>query len=258
MPFLETDGIRAYYRHWAAEDPTAAVIFLHGFGEHTGVYHRYGFALNSRGIDVWAVDQRGHGLTPGNRGDFGSTAASAALGERLTEIAEATSPGLPLVAAGHSFGAVVTLSRALDAPDRYRAAVVSGSPLTPVPQLAEADSALDLELGWLSADEFYLDAMENDPLAFADADGVALARELTHAWSRFGNDLPDLAVPTLAVHGTDDPVADIGGVRAYADQIDALTLIEIAGGRHDILNDVEHRRVAELIADFVVDQTTGE
>ncbi len=29
---------------------------LHGFGEHSGVYHRYGFALNAAGIDLGAVD----------------------------------------------------------------------------------------------------------------------------------------------------------------------------------------------------------
>ena len=70
MPFLNTDDGRAYYRHWAAPEPRAAVVFLHGFGEHTGLYHRYGFALNAAGIDLWAVDQFGHGLTPGERGDF--------------------------------------------------------------------------------------------------------------------------------------------------------------------------------------------
>lgn len=136
MPFLDDDGRRAYYRHWAAENPTAAVVFLHGFGEHTGVYHRYAFALNARGIDVWAVDQR-------------------------------------------------------------------------------------------------------------------LARELDRAWDRFGSLLPTLTVPTLAVHGTDDPIADVGAVRAYAETIEALTLLEIDGGRHDVLNDVEHRRVVAAVADFV-------
>ena len=68
MPFIENPRGRAYYRHWAAADPRAAVIFLHGFGEHTGLYHRYGFALNAAGIDLWAVDQFGHGLSPGDRG----------------------------------------------------------------------------------------------------------------------------------------------------------------------------------------------
>src|SRR5258708_3981289 len=113
MPFIDSEHGRAYYRHWAADDPRAAIIFLHGFGEHTGLYHRYGFALNAAGIDLWAVDQFGHGLSPGDRGDFVSTEVSSALGEELTKLAEQATPGIPLVAQGHSLGSVVTLFRLL-------------------------------------------------------------------------------------------------------------------------------------------------
>jgi alpha-beta hydrolase superfamily lysophospholipase len=252
MPFLETDDGRAYYRHWAAEAPRAAVIFLHGFGEHTGVYHRYGFTLNAAGIDLWAVDQFGHGLSPGERGDFGSIEASNALADRLAELAVAANPGIPLVAQGHSFGAVVTLSRLVDDPGSYRAGVVSGAPLVPIAGMLDADSSFDLDPAWLSADPFYLDTMENDPLAFVDADGAPLTRELDRAWDRFGVVLPTLSVPTLAIHGADDPIADIGAVRAYAEQIEQLQLVEIAGGRHDILNDTAHREVAAAAIEFVL------
>jgi len=37
----------------------------------------YGFTLNAADIDLWAVDQFGHGLSPGPRGDFGSIEGSA-------------------------------------------------------------------------------------------------------------------------------------------------------------------------------------
>jgi alpha-beta hydrolase superfamily lysophospholipase len=216
------------------------------------MYHRYAFALNAKGIDVWAVDQLGHGLSPGTRGDFGSTEASSALAERLTRLVEQNHPGLPLVAAGHSFGSVVTLFRVLEKPDRYRAAVISGAPLIPIAEMLDADSSFELDPGSLSADPFYLDSLENDPLAFVDADGATLTRELDRAWDRFGADLPVLAVPTLAVHGERDPIADVGAVRAYADQIDTLELVAIPHGRHDILNDVSHREVAAVVCDFVI------
>lgn len=257
MPFLNTDDGRAYYRHLAAPDPRAAVIFLHGFGEHTGLYHRYGFALNAAGIDLWAVDQFGHGLTPGERGDFRTLEASTALGERLAELAAEAHPGLPLIAQGHSFGAVATLFRLLEAPDRYRAGVVSGAPLVPVPELVDANTTFEISPSQLSADPFYLDAIENDPLAFVDADGGPLARELDRGWDRFGAELPGLAVPTLAVHGSNDPIAPVGAVRAYADQIEGLSLVEIAGGGHDILNDVTHREVATAIIEFIDEQVGG-
>ncbi len=251
MPFLDTDAGRAYYRHWAAPEPRAAVIFLHGFGEHTGLYHRYGFALNAAGIDLWAVDQFGHGLTPGERGDFTTLEASIALADRLAELAWAEDSGLPLVAQGHSFGAVATLFRLLGTPDGYRAGVISGAPLVPVPGLVDANSTFEIAPTQLSADPFYLDAIENDPLAFVDADGGPLARELDRGWDTFGTTLPTLAVRTLAVHGSNDPIAPVGAIRAYAEQIDRLTLIEVPGGGHDILNDVTHQKVAADIVAFI-------
>lgn len=255
MPFFDAEPGRVYYRHWAAHEPRAAVIFLHGFGEHTGLYHRYAYALNAAGIDLWAVDQFGHGLSSGTRGDFISIAASSAIAETLTQLAVTERPGLPLVAAGHSFGSVVTVFRLLENPDRYRAGVISGAPLSPVPELLDADSSFDLDPSWLSADPFYLDSLENDPLAFVDADGSTLTRELDWAWDRLGSELPKLAVPTLAVHGGADPIASVGAVRAWAEQLPQLRLREFPGARHDILNETEHREVASAVVDFIATQT---
>lgn len=251
MPFLEHERGRAYYRHWAAASPRAAVIFLHGFGEHTGVYHRYGFTLNAAGIDLWAVDQFGHGLTPGTRGDFGSIEDSLALADSLTGQAEETNHGLPLALQGHSFGSVVALFGLLGSPDRYRAGVISGAPLVPIPEMLDPDTSLDLDPSWLSSDPFYLDSLENDPLAFVDADGAPLTRELDRAWDRFGAELPKLAVPTLALHGSVDPIAPVDPVRAYAEQIEPLQFKEFPGRRHDILNEDVHREVAAAIVDFI-------
>lgn len=254
MPFIDHDRGRAYYRHWAAAQPRAAVIFLHGFGEHTGVYHRLGFALNAAGIDLWAVDQFGHGLSSGERGDFGSIEDSAALADSLTVLAAQHTPDVPLIAQGHSFGAVVTLFRLVKSPKDYAAAVVSGAPLVPVPELLGGDS-VDLEPSWLSGDPFYLDSLENDPLAFVDADGGALTRELNRAWHHFGAELPKLAVPTLAVHGELDPIAPVSALRAYAEQIEHLRLQEFPGAHHDILNETVHRDVTAAIVAFIDEQT---
>lgn len=251
MPHFDSDHGRFYYRHWAAPDPRAAVIFLHGFGENTSLYHRLGFTLNAAGLDLWAVDQLGHGLSPGERGNFGRIADSAALAEELTRLAEEATPGIPLVLQGHSFGAAVSLSILLDKPQRYVAAVVSGAPLVPIPELLDADSSFELDLALLSTDPFYLDALENDPLGFEDADGAALVRALDTIWDSLGATLPTLAVPTLAIHGSNDAIAPVGAVRAYSEQIEALELVEFPGARHDILNESVHQDVAATIIGFI-------
>lgn len=255
MPYFDHDHGPVYYRHWASPSPVAAVVFLHGFGEHTGLYHRYGFALNAAGIDLWAVDLLGHGLSPGTRGQLGTLEDGAALAEKLTEFAEREQPGIPLIAQGHSYGAVITLFRLLEQPDRYRAGVISGAPLVAIRQLVDLNTAMNLDASGLSRDPFYLDCIENDPLAFTTVDSRALTRELDRSWDRFGAELPALTVPTLAVHGAIDPIAVPGAVRAYAEQIAPLEYLEFAGTRHDVLNDITHRDVTAAIVDFIDEQT---
>ena len=219
MPFLDDDRGRVYYRHWPAPNPVAAVIFLHGFGEHSGLYDRYGTALNAAGIDLWAVDQLGHGQSPGERGQLGTLEDSSALAEELTKLAETHSPGVPLVAQGHSYGAVVTLFRLLENPDRYRAGIISGAPLVPIAELVDLNTAMNLNVAGLSTDPVYLDLIENDPLALTNADSRNLTRELDRGWDRFGAELPKLTVQTLAVHGGIDPIAAPGAVRLRSSMV---------------------------------------
>jgi alpha-beta hydrolase superfamily lysophospholipase len=251
VPFFTVHQQPVYYRHWAVDNPKAAVVFLHGFGEHTDLYHRYGFALNAAGIDLWAVDQFGHGRSPGERGQFGTLEDSSALADGLTELVERQHPGLPVIAQGHSYGAVVTLFRLLEQPQRYRAGVISGAPLVAIRELVDLNTAMNLDTTGLSTDPFYLDSINNDPLGFNSADSRAMTRELDRAWDRFGAELPKLTVPTLAVHGAADPVAAPGAVRAYAEQIEPLEYREFARTRHDVLNDITHREVTAAIVDFI-------
>jgi alpha-beta hydrolase superfamily lysophospholipase len=46
-------------------------------------------------------------------------------------------------------------------------------------------------------------------------------------------------------------------VRAYADQIEALQIVEFPGAHHDILNETVHREVAAAIVDFVEKHALG-
>lgn len=255
MPHLDTGAGRVYYRHWPAAEPRAAVVFLHGFGEHSGLYHRYGFALNAAGVDLWAPDQFGHGLSPGARGQFGTIEDSIALAGAVAAAVAQRNPGLPVVAQGHSYGAIATLFGVLGDPDRYTAAVLSGAPLVPIRELVDLNTTMNLDSSGLSADPFYLDCIDNDPLGFNSADTRAMTRELDRAWDRLPTELMNLAVPTLAVHGGIDPIAAPGAVRAYAEQIPALEYREFPGARHDVLNDVSHREVAAAVINFIGEQT---
>ena len=228
-------------------------MFLHGYGEHSGLYHRFAAALNQRGVSVWALDEVGHGLTDGPRGVVGSLDALVANGRSLAEIAAADAPGLPLVLAGHSLGGAAAALLVGRDPAPFRAAVLSGAVLTPTPwfDAAAPDSGLALELDDLSADPHYRDQLETDPLLFEVSDAPPLTG-LPAAWDELATTFPDVAIPVLLVHGERDVVAPVAGSRAWAAGSERIRLLELPGARHDILNETVHAEVAAEIAAFVL------
>jgi len=262
MPYFDGARGRVYYRHWSTPEPRAAIVFLHGFGEHSGLYHRYAAELGAHDIDLWALDEIGHGLTAGARGHFGSFDDLVLNARTLTELARSQSPGLPLVVAGHSLGSLVAVLSALANPSDYVGVVVSGAPLSPLDWLTQDagsdDDAFDLDPQSLSSDPFYLDQLENDPLAFTSGDVAALLAEaFPPVWERLDAELSALAVPLLAVHGAADVVAPLSGVVAWSDRLSGLHLEILADSGHDVLNEVAHRRVADAVASFVLTQSAA-
>ncbi len=178
MPTFDGATGRVYYKAWRVPGPrSAAVVFLHGFGEHSGLYHRLGNTLNASGIELWALDEIGHGLTEGDRAVIGSIDDLVENGRRLTALAEAVQPGAPVWLAGHSLGAAAAAVSATRDPGRYAGLILSGAAISPldwVVALGDDDAAeLSLDPADLSSDPFYLDELTYDPLAFTSAAGAA-------------------------------------------------------------------------------------
>ncbi|MQY02695.1 alpha/beta fold hydrolase [Actinomadura macrotermitis] len=252
MPFFDGAAGRVYYRSWTAAQPRAGLVFLHGFGEHSGLYHRLAAALNHRDISVWALDEVGHGLSEGRRGHVPSLDPLVTNARALTEIAAAD--GLPLLLAGHSLGGTAAALAAVRDPGPYAGLVLSGTPLGHLDWLDELpeDGGVDLDPAALSADPAYLDALENDPLAFTEAEAVFPGDALGAAWKEIGPRFAELTLPILFVHGSADVIAPIEGNETWAVRLDNAELARFEGARHDVLNETVHREVAAAIADFTL------
>ncbi|HVX21317.1 MAG TPA: alpha/beta fold hydrolase [Acidimicrobiales bacterium] len=257
MPYFDGADGRVYYKHWASWTPRATVVFLHGFGEHSGLYHRLGHALGASGIELWALDEIGHGLSDGDRAVIRSVDDLVENGRRLTAIALEAAPQLPVFLAGHSLGSVAVAVAATRDPAPYRGLVLSGAALSPldwVVELAGAgnDAELALDPSDLSSDPFYLDELENDPLAFTSAAGAhSLVSVLPPAWEELERGFADVSLPVLFVHGADDPVAPVDLTRRWSARLPDGRIEAFAGARHDVLNEHVHRDVAAAIVDFV-------
>lgn len=126
LTFFEGATGRIHRRHWPVDEPRAGVVFAHGFGQHTGHYHRFAAALAREHIEMWGLDLAGHGLSEGVQGVAGEVTDHAADIATLTEIAARSQR--PLVVMGHSLGAASVLAALPEVGPHCVGVVLCGTP----------------------------------------------------------------------------------------------------------------------------------
>ena len=95
MPWFEGSRGDVHHDSWLpAGEVRSVVVFLHGFGEHLGLYDAFARRLTADGHAVHALDCVGHGRSDGERGLITWDAyAEDAL--TLVGIAARRHPGVP-------------------------------------------------------------------------------------------------------------------------------------------------------------------
>ncbi|QDH72530.1 alpha/beta fold hydrolase [Brevundimonas sp. M20] len=105
------DGARLPLSRWAPEqgEPWAVIIALHGMNDSRAGFHLAGPWWAQRGIETWAIDQRGFGAAPGR----GVWAGEARMTEDLrttVALARAHHPNAVIAVVGESMGGSVTIA----------------------------------------------------------------------------------------------------------------------------------------------------
>ncbi len=185
----ELDGVggRLFYRACVPDAPAAALLFIHGLGDHSGWFTRVGEIAGLRGYAWSALDLRGHGRSDGRRGHAD---ALRGLLEDVDRFRTLVAGDRPAVMIGHSLGGLLTLRYAQTYPGTLLGAVLVAPFLglaTEVPRWkrlvgAVADRlapALTLDHGLIARD------LIRDPAALAehDADPLVHRRISARLWS---------------------------------------------------------------------------
>lgn len=132
--FATHDGVELAYRHWPARGTAPqgwparpALVLLHRGHEHSGRLQHVVDELELPGVDVYAWDARGHGLSPGERGhspSFGTTIRDVGtFVDHLRTRHSHAREDLALV--GQSIGAVVAAAWVHDYAPRIRGLVLA-------------------------------------------------------------------------------------------------------------------------------------
>jgi alpha-beta hydrolase superfamily lysophospholipase len=264
------DGTSLFTCEWQPAQTRGTVVLVHGLGEHIGRYAEVADHLKRAGWRTVGYDHRGHGQSPGPRGD---TPQPLALLEDLACVIDATRQSGPLVLLGHSMGGAVVARYTAEglaarpapwfrAPD----AVVLSSPALAVnmnffqrallafgerfaPGLPAGNG---LSADWLSHDAQVVAAYRADAMVH-NRITPRLARFIIDAGLAAQAEAANWQVPTLLMwSGADRCVPPAGSARfAAAAPASQLAAKPWPGLFHEIFNEPERAQVLQTVADWL-------
>lgn len=270
------DGVSLPLYRWPAIGPArATVALLHGLAEHAGRYAALAGRLNAAGIELVAIDLRGHGHAPGKRAYVKRFDDYLLDAQALLDAAAQSCA--PLFLLGHSMGGAVAALYAierLDATGRRLSGLILSSPaLAPgrdVPRWMLAMSqvisrvypsfpAMKIDAALLSRLQPVVNANRNDPLVHHGAIPARTGAELLLAMTRIERGRAGLRMPLLVYHGTADKLTEPEGSRAFGHHAGSpdktLTLHE--GSYHETMNDLDRDRVIGALIDWIEKRAVG-
>jgi acylglycerol lipase len=260
------DGVDQLERRWqppAGGAARAAVLLVHGIGEHSGRYEHVGRFLAGRGHDVVAIDCRGHGRSGGPRGHVDSF--EQLLDDVEDQLAQRRKLGLPVVLVGHSLGGLISATYAVSGRPPPDLLVLSAPALGAdvalwqrllAPVLSRLRPRLFVKSGideaLLSRDPAVQEAYLSDPLRVAGAT-ARLGQAIFSTMGATSARLDRLVLPIYVLHGADDSLVPSSVSRPLADRPN-VTYRLWPGLRHECLNEPEQGEVLAEIDDWLSDQ----
>lgn len=245
--FRNRAGGISHVRIWEARGrPRAALLLVHGLGEHSGRYGHVGRYLAERGIGVFAYDHQGHGLSEGRRGWVADFAHLLDDLETFHHWVLERSLGLPLVLLGHSMGGLITTAYMLEKPRKPDLLVLSGPAIVPI--LDPNDRTIDPTR--LSKDPELWRAYLDDPLILRERVDPELFVRLGEGLALLPGRAGEISVPLLLIHGDEDRLCSAEGAKMYVEASSCrdLTVQLYPGGRHEMFNETNRE---EVLADLL-------
>ena len=257
MVWDASDGTPLHIRHWATTGTAwATVLLVHGIAEHSGRYERTGRLMSRVGLDVHALDLRGHGMSGGRRVFVGRW--DDYLDDLEIVVLHLRATGLPLVIFGHSMGALISLTYACAGRPCPDLLVLSAPPLAaniPSWQLLAAPILSRLAPEKAIVNPIAADQLSRDPKVakayFADPlvqphTTARLGNELLKSMRRVRGQLTELCVPTLVLHGGADTLVPTAGSEPLA-AVPGVERRVLPSLRHEILNEPEGPEVVGAV-----------
>jgi alpha-beta hydrolase superfamily lysophospholipase len=217
--FNGADGTELFFRVIEPlTAPKAAIILVHGHGDHSGGLQNISASLVNNDYIVYTFDLRGHGKSTGKRGFIRSWDEFRGDLHEFRKLVSIEQPELPLYIVGHSIGGLITLEYSIDHSAGV-AGIIAIAPaisyeVTPFEQLGI------ILMGKLKPDyrinksrKIRLLTRNSAMRAKFNSDSLrhnivtpGLGHSLIQAISRLVNQAPSIKLPFLLQYGLDDKI----------------------------------------------------
>ncbi len=257
------DGLTQLRRHWGASEAKAALLLVHGIGEHSGRYEHVGANLANAGIDVMSFDNRGFGQSGGRRAFVNK------FGEFLDDVDDLLRQrrqlGVPVILMGHSLGGLIVATYLESGRLQPDLAILSAPALAAeiprwqrvlapilgrVAPKAFIKSKIEGEL--LSRDVAVQEAYLRDPLVIAGST-AGLGAAILSTMGSTSEAIAKISVPAYVLHGDSDKLVPPSASEALG-QLPNVTRKVWAGLRHECHNEPEQDEVLSGITDWVAEK----
>jgi alpha-beta hydrolase superfamily lysophospholipase len=268
------DGTRLYYRAWLPARPTTrALLLFHRGHEHSGRWQETVAALGLGDVAVFAWDQRGHGLSPGERGSAPDLATVIRDADEWVShlIAKHGIELQDTIVLAHSVGAVVATAWVHDFAPPIRGLILATAafrvklyvPLA-VPLLRLRQKLLGpgyvnsyVRATMLTHDADQADRYNGDPLIFRRI-AVNMLLDLHDTSTRLLADAGAMTVPTLMlVAGSDWVVKASAQLRFFERLSSRVKRLEVLPGfHHAIFHEQDRDIVVDKVRAFIEERFT--
>jgi len=258
-----------YWQSWQPDEPPrAAVLLVHGFGEHSSRYRHVAAHLVERNVAVYAIDHSGHGRSQGVPG-FVVRFEDYLDGVRaLFDRIRAEQGQCPVFLVGHSMGGLISARYLLDHPSDFAGCVLSGPALEVeiappgwvlfinrlLAKLIPKLGMLKLDPAGVSRDEAVVADYISDPLVYKGKVSARLLSELFSNMQELMADAGRIHLPILLLHGEADVLASPEGSRSLYSLVSSTdkTLRIYPGLYHEIFNEPEQDEVLGDMSDWLI------
>eukprot|EP00164_Ancoracysta_twista_P005806 GFYU01007981.1.p1 GENE.GFYU01007981.1~~GFYU01007981.1.p1 ORF type:complete len:392 (-),score=105.02 GFYU01007981.1:29-1204(-) len=269
------DGLHLLYRKSMPEGtPSAKVLLVHGFGEHSARYERVVERLTKQGTIVHTFDLRGHGYSGGPRADGLFEWFLQDIDFFYNKALAEDSDALPLYLYGHSMGGLLTIRYLQTRPAQRIAGAIIASPLLRLvgkkhpplwkrlalrvgsPVLAEVLINSNVDPCSLASCRETTRRVFNDRLSLPFMT-VRFANQMMTNCSAAMSQAGSLHYPIFMMHGDGDVVTCPNATVQFSECVGStdVTLLIVKGGLHELHNDAEHEETMSLAADWLKKKT---